>query len=184
MGPHISYCSSLKDGVHLWKMVTKIWLKSYQVFEHFLLSSNIVPLSGWVPGTCCQMSAGAQAPVVPSLTKALVCYDIFHESKMARSYEFTILSSVWVVSHNSGSQIMDTLAAGSSVYICSPLDNFPFLSHLTLKQIIYLFRNLWIVVIEINCENGSKVVMGGSKWAFVKVVGLFLFHWILTTCHI
>ena len=38
----------------------------------FLLFTSIAPLSGRVPCTRCQISAGARAPVAPALTRALL----------------------------------------------------------------------------------------------------------------
>ena len=43
----------------------------YLILEHFLQMRNIIPLSGRVYGTRCQISEGAQAPVAPALTRAL-----------------------------------------------------------------------------------------------------------------
>ena len=54
-------------------MVKLKLLPYYLVLDHFLLFSNIVSLSGRVPSTRCQISAGARAPVAPALTRALSC---------------------------------------------------------------------------------------------------------------
>ena len=54
--PIILYCLSLNFGVL------------------FLLFTSIAPLSGRVPCTRCQISAGARAPVAPALTRALLRY--------------------------------------------------------------------------------------------------------------
>ena len=55
----------MKDGLPL------IELHTYLVLEHILQFSIIAPLSGRVLGTRYQISTGAQAPVVPALTRAL-----------------------------------------------------------------------------------------------------------------
>ena len=62
-------------------------MNDYLVLEPFLLFSNLAPLSGRVPGTRCQNSLGARAPVAPVLTSALwattlvACFN-FHQLSM------------------------------------------------------------------------------------------------------
>ena len=86
-----------------------------------------------------------------------------------------------VVWHPNGGPVI--LYTGSSINICPSLDNFPFLSQLTQKRDIHLFRKLWRVAIGISIENGRKFFMEGYRPSLVKVEGLFLFHWNLTTHH-
>ena len=60
--PQTLDCLSLKDVLPL---------DNHLVLEHFLLFTNVAPLSGQVPGIHCLISAGAQALVAPALIRSL-----------------------------------------------------------------------------------------------------------------
>ena len=62
-----------------------------------------------------------------------------------------------------------------------PFGDSSFLSKLTKKRFIYLFRKLWVVAVKTSYEIGSKSLMKSSRWVLVKVVGLFFLHWTLKT---
>ena len=72
---------------------------------------------------------------------------------------------------------------GSSIYICPPFEDSPFLAQSTQESVIYLFRKLWVVAINNSYEIGSKSVMEGSRWVLVKVLGLYFLHWTLKNHH-
>ena len=59
----------------LWKIVYQVNILILELFyslEVFLLFSNIALLSWRVPGTRCQISVGAHAPMAPALTGAML----------------------------------------------------------------------------------------------------------------
>ena len=46
---------------------------------------------------------------------------------------------------------------------------------------LYLIRKPWIMTVEYSYEIGSKYFVDETKRVLVKIVGLFLLHWTLTT---
>ena len=96
---------------------------------------------------------------------------------MAQERVTYLFSKLWVVaikkSYEIGSKFVIRISRWVLVKVVGLLLNIeylPFLSQLTQKRVMYLFRKPWIVVNEKSCEIGGKTVMERSRWLLVKLL--------------